>query len=338
MSVAKHLRIIDPAPSDDFVTKREAAVKALRGRFLKVKTVSELMQLGGSLALGCFGQSAVLDATKQQIVDALTKESPAFIEDERALEVKLCGLLAIIEAIEHGGVTPDRWAVADVYAVAVWASLSFIPVQSEGKLEQLRSEAIETSRNRVLKTAVSSRQRMRVSDIDSLAIDPGATTLPAILGDAIAALRSNAALDREEIDLLWWVIADGSDILNKPLQQVAAPIRAIVSGYEVGAMLRRLPSQAHNHLVQRNVTASEPMSLMEIVQALGGDREKIAAAYASQSLVDLAPQMFPVLNAIRTGNATGPSAELKRPLGEWAVRVLLESSALRIQYSESGKL
>jgi hypothetical protein len=33
--------------------------------------------------------------------------------------------------------------------------------------------------------------------------------------DAIADLRSNAAVDREEIDLLWWVLSDWSSLLGR---------------------------------------------------------------------------------------------------------------------------
>ena len=337
MSVAKHLRIIEPAPSDDFVLKRETAVKALRIRFLKVKNVDTLLLLGSTLALGCFGEAEVSSETASHIADALTKESPSFVAEEKQLEIKVCGLLAILDAIEQG-TTAERWSVADVLSVAVWSSLSFIPTQAEIKLEQLRVDAIEKARKRVLRVAVSNRQRMPVPEVGELIVDPSGAKLPDTLGKALSALRNNAALDREEIDLLWWVLAEGSDVLNKPLSAVSSVVRAVVTGYEVGSMLRRLPSQAHNHLVLRNVAVAEPMSLLEIIDSLGEERVTIAAKFAKESALAAAPQMFPVLSAIRSGTPHGLSAEMKRPLGEWAVRVLLESAVLRLQYSESSKL
>lgn len=337
MSVAKHIRIIEPAPSDDFVSKREAAVKALRIRFLKIKTVDSLLLLGSTLALGCFGEAEISSETTSHISDALTKESPSFVADEKPLEIKLCGLLAILDAIEHG-LNGERWSVADVLAVAVWSSLSFIPTQAEIKLEQLRADAIEKARKRVLKTAISYRQRTPVPEVGELVFDPAGTKLPEALGKAINALRNNAALDREEIDLLWWVLAEGSEVLNKPLSEVSSVVRAVVTGYEVGSMLRRLPSQAHNHLVLRNVAAVEPMSLLEMVDSLGQERVTIAAKFAKEPALAAAPHMFPALSAIRSGVAHGLSADMKRPLSEWAVRVLLESAVLRLQYSESSKL
>ncbi|WP_455806192.1 GTPase-associated system all-helical protein GASH [Pseudomonas fluorescens] len=337
MSLAKHLRIIDPAPSDDFVSKREAASKALRAKFLKVRNVEELLKLGSNLALGCFGEVEVSKDIVDSISSALVKESPAFIADERPQEVKVIGLLALLDAINSGGAA-ERWAVADVLAVAVWSSLSFIPVQDEPKLEALRCEAIETARKRTLRTAVSSRVRTEVPDTDKLIIEPGATSLPQNLGEAIAALRRNASLDREELDLLWWVIADGSDIFQKPLSMLSSVTRSVVTGFEIGSMLRRLPSQAHNHLVQRKSEEAESLSLNDLIAGLGEDRLKIASQFAKETLLTNAPNMYPVLGAIRTGEASGKAAAAKRPLNEWALRVLLESATLRIQYSNTGKL
>lgn len=337
MSLAKHIRIIDPAPSDDFVSKREAASKALRTKFLKIRNVNELLELGSTLALGCFGEAEVSAGIVENISAALVKESPAFVADERPQEIKIIGLLAVLDAVDSGAAA-ERWAAADVLAVAVWSALSFIPVQTEPKLENLRCEAIEKARLRALKTAVSSRVRSTIPDIDKLTIEPGATTLPSNLSEAIVALRRNAALDREELDLLWWVIADGSDILKKPLSTVSTVTRAVVTGFEIGSMLRCLPSQAHNHLVQRNAQATEPMSLIEVIGALGQDRLEIADQYAKEAVLTHAPHMYPVLTAIRSGQAHGGAAEVKRPLSEWALRVLLESSTLRVQYSDTGKL
>ncbi|WP_349976465.1 GTPase-associated system all-helical protein GASH [Pseudomonas sp. WHRI 8519] len=337
MSVAKHIRLIDPAPTDDFVSKREAAIKALRIKFLKVKTVSDLLRLGSTLSLGCFGQSDIPEDILESIASALVKESPAFDPEENPQEIKLIGILALLDAIENGG-NADKWAIADVLAVAAWSTLSFIPPLEEPKLDVLRCEVIEKARNRALKTAITTRDRSPVPDVDKLVVDPGATELPVVLTSTIEALRRNAALDREELDLLWWVIADGSDILQKPLSAVPGQTRAIISGFEVGSMLRRLPSQAHNHLVQRNITATETLSLIEVIEILGDDRLKISHSFANAAAVTQAPHMFPVLTAIRSGKAQGIAAEMKRSLNEWALRTLLESSVLRLQYSDNGKL
>lgn len=337
MSVAKHIRLIDPAPTDDFVLKREAAVKALRTKFLKVRNVNDLLRLGSTLSLGCFSQSDIPDDTRNSIASALVKESPAFDPEENAQEIKLIGILSLLDAIEKGG-TSDHWAIADVLAVATWSTLSFIPTLEEPKLDALRRDVIEKARDRALKTAITTRDRSPVPDLDNLVIEPGNAELPTALNSAIEALRRNSALDREELDLLWWVIAEGSQILQKPLSAVTAQTRAIISGFEVGSMLRRLPSQAHNHLVQRNISSTETLSLIEVIESLGDERLMIAHSFATAAVVTQAPHMFPVLTALRSGKAQGVAAEMKRPLNEWALRALLESSVLRLQYSANGKI
>lgn len=337
MSLAKHLRIIDPAPSDDFVSKREAAVKSLRLKFLKIRNVTDLLRLGSTLGVACFSDADVPSDTVESISSSIVKESPSFVADEKPLEIKVVGLLALLDAIDNG-VSAEPWAIADVLAVSLWSALSFVPMQNEPKIEALRCDAIEKSRNRALRTAISSRERSKIADLDKITIEPGATELPSALTTAITTLRRNAALDREELDLLWWVIADGSDILKVPLNSVPAVTRAVITGFEIGAMLRRLPSQAHNHLVQRSCLTQESFSLIEVIEALGEDRQKLADTFAKETLLSQAPHMYPVLGAIRAGQAQGGAADTKRSLNEWALRVLLESSTLRIQYSDNGKL
>src|SRR3546814_6865259 len=74
-----------------------------------------------------------------------------------------------------------------------------------------RAELLGKAREFTLLTATSARQRLTVPDV-SFAIPPEINV--ASLGEivktdanaSIEALRDNAAIDREEIDLLWWVV------------------------------------------------------------------------------------------------------------------------------------
>ena len=83
----------------------------------------------------------------------------------------------------------------------------------------------------------------------------------------ISPLIANAALDREEIDLLWWTLSDWSDTLNLKISQLPHGAALMVSALEVVQKLRRLPSTAHAHIARRHVQV-ERISNSELRDAL----------------------------------------------------------------------
>ena len=154
----------------------------------------------------------------------------------------------------------------------------------------------------------------------------------------IDALRYNAALDREELDILWWVLAATSSVLEKPLASLSPVSRAIATGIELGALLRGLPGQSHRNLSVRGVDEVEELSLAGVVDALGDDRPALATSFGSEALVDDAASVFPLLNAIRAGSSALAGAEVRRSLREWCARALLERAVLRVQYPEHRRV
>ncbi len=144
--------------------------------------------------------------------------------------------------------------------------------------------------------------------------------------DAIADLRSNAIIDREEIDLLWWVLSDWSSLLGRRFSdETGGAAAAVASGIEAGRMIRRAPGEAHRHLVLRNVIAGKDLSLIELLTAIGEDRPKLTPI-EEYAFITNCPAVFPLSNAIQTGSTSDPRAKIKRPLSDWATRALLESS------------
>jgi hypothetical protein len=94
-------------------------------------------------------------------------------------------------------------------------------------------------------------------------------------------------------------------------------------------MLRRIPVEAHRHLILRNVPATKDFSLHEILSAIGEDRPALATHDAG-NLIAQYPAVFPLLSALNSGSASNARAKTKRPIGEWADRALLESAIHRI--------
>jgi hypothetical protein len=190
----------------------------------------------------------------------------------------------------------------------------------------------------VLKRASVSRTRFPVPDMKIPKPKEGEaepTSLEKSFADGtratVDALRANAAVDREELDLLWWVLSDRSDLLERRFStEENSAARAIASGLEAGQMLRRMPAPAHLHLVLRNLADDvSSYSLPELLKAAESDRRALAGACES-SLIAACPAVFPLLNALLNGKSTDTNGKQKRTLADWAARALLESSIIRV--------
>src|SRR5205823_2420262 len=90
-------------------------------------------------------------------------------------------------------------------------------------------------------------------------------------------------------------------------------------------LVRRIPAEAHRHLVQRNVPPTKDLSLHELVTAIGGDRAALVPT-EGQTYISQFPAIFPLSSALTTGPANDRKAKIKRPIGDWADRALLESA------------
>ena len=339
MDIAKCIRIFEPEPDDDFVVKRVAAIKDFRTRLLKKRTVPHLMALGSGVCGIFCDPPSMPDALANQIGVAIKKQSASFAQHNRSLEMGVCATAAVVQAINSGRTAGDGWLVSDVLAVALWSALSFLPVCNARKLEEFRVLAVDCARNRILKTSLETRVRCDVPTLGAFGDEE--TTRAAFKSATTAtvdALRTNAALDREEIDLLWWVLGGASEIFGQPLQSLSPETRAVTTGIEIGALMRALPTQSHRNLALRGLCEADPFPLPKLLAALGENRQLIASSFGDESLIDDAPLIFPLLSALRSGEGTGLGADLPRSLSDWGARALLERAVLRIQYEDHRKI
>lgn len=283
------------------------------------------------------------------IEGAIRKSSTAFVaEDETAVEMSVCGLSGALQVLT--GATPMRngkTSIGDVLSFGLWSALSFQKPRGDAKLEQLRNELMQTAQDHCARAASEGRKRAVVAepefklitkeppgtkedeeedaDLDADALNRGLEPFRS----AIADLKANAAVDREEIDLLWWVLADWSTLLRRRFSTEKGAVAVIASGLEVGRMIRRIPAEAHRHLILRNVPAAKDCSLQELLSAIGDDRAALATV-DTYGYIAKYPGVFPLLSALNTGSAQDARAKIKRAIGDWADRALLESSVARV--------
>ena len=115
---------------------------------------------------------------------------------------------------------------------------------------------------------------------------------------SLSTMRSDVMRLAEEVDMLWWHIGDWHELLGAPRSAVAAPARTMVSGIELGALVRELPGPFGAHGILRRTAgqdADAKTTLRTAVRALSREEAgKLATALPASSRA-----LFPVHAAIR---------------------------------------
>lgn len=334
INIAAHVRIFDQDPEDDLVVKRTAAINALAGRFGKKSSALAILQWANDLAMAVEWKGSQLsDLLSREIEAAIRKPSDAFVAEGQGLQMTVCGLLGVLQTLDTAQPSSGTLVVSDVLAVGLWSALSFQTPRTEPRIEALRSEVLGKARDLVLASATSSRKRQRIPEpeiTEPKEFNGAGVTQSVKTGfkATIDALTSNAAIDREEIDLLWWVLGDRSESLGRRFssdQSTAA--LSVAAGLEAGCILRRMPGDAHRHLVLRNLAGQGSLSLSELLKAIGDDRAALSKRYGDDQTVTACPAVFPLITALCTGSASHVRSKSKHSLSDWAARALLESAA-----------
>jgi hypothetical protein len=336
--MAEYARILGTGVDDDWVVKRKKAAARVVEWYRGLSTLDAL-GAASALSSAIVGTFLLPSQLASKGEATIQEYAPSFLRDSEngdleILVVMLAAAAEFIAEVSHA----SGWNAQDALAAGLWSALWFQVPLSEAKLEKLRTDLLKASRDHVLAVANSSRTRRVIPQVgpvnigqDSPAGQKVNTAFAKAVQPLLEALVENAALDREELDFAWWLLSDRSDTLDKPFGQFENGPRAVVTGFEAALRLRKLPADAHRHMVQRNIINGGEMSLSELLSALGDDRGKIAAAVQSP-LQDLV-SVFPLLVAIQTGSGPANVGDQKFGAREWAAKSLLESAIYHLQFS-----
>lgn len=335
-NIAQHIRIFEAGPTDDFVTKRANCVTSLSDAFRKKKSWADLIGLANDIASIFAPHAKLSDALATQVADAISKESPSFDKGERPEEIQVCAALGVLTWLENTTNSAGQPSRADIVGMALWSALSFQKASSNAKLEKLRQELVEVARRLVLTSAESSRLRTKFPETAfALAEGDQAPQIDKKIGDTIGksieALRVNAALDREEIDVLWWTLSDWSKISNQRYSAMGAEQAILVGTVELVKLLKRLPTDAHRHLVMRHViNTAQKRDLPGFLGELGDTRSIVGGAYQGNALIGANLHVFPLLTALNAQDPKPSGGRISRTLDEWGACVLLEAGLVHL--------
>lgn len=134
--------------------------------------------------------------------------------------------------------------------------------------------------------------------------DGAVATLSENVEVSLSVTRSDVTRLAEEVDMLWWHVGDWSELLGRPRSDIAAGARMLVSGIELGALVRQVPGPFGAHGILRRTAgkdADAKTTLRAAVKALSKeDALKLAAEVPADS-----ESLFPVHAAVRMAAAGG---------------------------------
>ena len=331
-NLSVHLRITGLAPSNEDVDSRRTASTQLANQWARVRDVSSVLDKAAAIAEALGGDGLPSTHLGEEVQRAVQKTASAFLYQERPLEVGICAAMAAVNVLRRpsGDV---GWTTPVLLANALWSALAFQPPLAEEKREALRREVLDLSRQRSLDSANKARARVAVAEpVDlEISLNDGAisSNFETAIQQPIAALRRNSALDREELDFLWWVQLNRSRLLKRPFSAISETTRLITSGIEAAEHLLRLPAQVHRDLVLRTAESDPLMDLPELLEAMGQDRELLAAPLLSNTALSHST-IFPLLRSLIGGHVSEAGAAVKRRAVTWGGRALLEASLARM--------
>lgn len=339
--IAVHMRISGVTVSDDDVNSRRTAATGLAANWGKETAVLKIVSKAADVAEVLGGDGNPSSALGEEIQTAIQKKSSSFLYEERPLDVGVCAGMAMV-SILSASIGTGGWTTADVYAAALWSTLAYQPVLEAERRENLRREVLEAAAHWVATAAEKARERTNVPDPGAVEIAIGedkavTNNFKEAMAGTVEALRRNAALDREELDFLWWAQLGRSRLLNRQLSAIAEPTRIVAAGIEGAKMLRRLPCEVHREIVLRTLEQDPELDLAEVLAAVGADRALLSAGFIKAN-VTAHPTVFPLLHALTTGELDKSGAVLKRRVSEWGARALLEAGFARLMSQGAGKL
>lgn len=331
MNLAQHMRISGLQVLDEDVNSRRQAANDLKTKWLKTTKFDALFKRAEEIAIAIGSEGAPPQNLCAEVETAIQVHASAFLSSERPTDVGVCAAAAFAAMLE-GGLKADGWTNVNVVATALWSALAFRGPLQDSKREALRVEILNAARDRSMQAAEEARERSEVTDFAEFSVaDDDAQTKAAFkkATDAtIKALRRNAALDREEIDFLWWTLVSRSRILKRPFSKIDEPVRLVAAGIEAASYLRRLPCDVHRELVMRHVDDDPKTDLPGLLASIGEDRVQLVDELAKDALITANPGVFPLLQALLSGQAGAVGSAEQRSSSEWGARALLEASLL----------
>jgi hypothetical protein len=143
-NISNHMRISGVSVTDADVESRRSAATNLASNWGKVKDAATIVSKAAEVAKVLGGDGIPSRVLGDEVQGAIQKKSPAYLFEERPLDVSVCAGTAMLCILNNPPKT-SFWT-ADIYAAALWSALGYQPVlETEERRENLRREVLNAA-------------------------------------------------------------------------------------------------------------------------------------------------------------------------------------------------
>jgi hypothetical protein len=244
------LRIVDAHPSDEKVRKRKESAQELLSQ---VDSDPDMLMEFAQGVIAGFGSAPFTQESKSvaALIKSIKSRDETLPLDLKENNVELQALAGIalgeLLTLRPKNVPTDSAVLA---ALCFRSALSLRPVVKEKHLRAMLDTLLEAS-DVDLRIAAKLRRKESTGALQRLEAlkkteppaDPWDVLLPSVRR-AVFEATNQAAIDREELETLWWMFASYSEVESKPLAELTASNAAFCAGIELAerALLPPVPS------------------------------------------------------------------------------------------------
>jgi hypothetical protein len=265
--IADHSRIVNPTPSDDYVRqRREAAEKLVNDESLPVETLETFVEFAVFGVPSSRGEQQ--EFATESLITAIREFQPSFAGDVDAnqLELRLVAAIVIGERVRSEPSDPINVYLASLLIGA----LLLQPLPAEVYIARLIEDLVEVAKASLRKASNAVRARRpwpNKSSVDITGDDHTAVALSAkkAFDVLLGAITSNAAADREELDVLWWVFGGRSARTGERFQSMTDGERVFNAAIELSDRMLMPPISTAQQLLSSLVSDQSQVSLTNLV-------------------------------------------------------------------------
>src|SRR5258708_37637460 len=238
--VYEWLRAADLKPDDAMVTSRTKAVQDLEKKIRESENYNLALGVTAAVVGGCerLGEQSSVYATLLECVRTQSPAIPAAIA-ENGLHLWMIGCLGLGELLTSN--QEDESESEKLIAACMLVSgIGLKPKEAGHHLDVVFEELDSLARTNLQKQAVAARERQQLDwkgfdALQTVTGDPpnfNEQLLPS-LNELFQGLEKQRHLDREELDVIWWLYNGHSEQFRKQLMAMPALLAATAIGCEL---------------------------------------------------------------------------------------------------------
>lgn len=258
-------RIVNVKPSSEMIDRRAAAARDILKAIDSADDWDLALACAAGVVAGFQGNFTQESPAVQSLVGAIRTHESAFPQDlsENALELRACASVVLGEVLVRKG---DQAPPPDAVLVASVLRSGLGPRPSpKGKYLKQMLDELDATAAKVLASGGIARRRRPVTAaqrFEKLAEPPDLATAWKSLMPALKAaskdLAQQSEIDREEVNVLWWMFAGVSSTTGQSIAEMPSGAAALCCGAELADQCLVPPASSLEAMVGRAFETGRP--------------------------------------------------------------------------------